>query len=165
MTITANQLLFVLSGGAANSDVNASLGGPKSNTTLSDNVINNLFDDTSAAEAASGDQEYRGLFLMNTSTETLSNVMLSISVNTPAAGDSIYFTTDTIGTTTANTMSTVSNESTAPTAIGTWTTGILSLGTFGPTKSWGVWVMKSTTAAAASQANNTATFVFSGETA
>lgn len=165
MTITAGQLLFCLSGGTANTDPNASLGGGKSNTTLSDNTSNNLFDDVSAGEASSGDVEYRGIFVMNTSTETLSAAYVTISVNTPAPGDVIYWTTDTIGINNNNTMSTISNESTAPTATGTWVTGSLSIGSMLPTKSIGVWVMRTVSVGAGSYANNTATFVFTGETA
>jgi hypothetical protein len=62
-------------------------------------------------------------------------------------------------------MSSVSTEDTAPTAIGTWTTGTLSLGNMTPTSSWPLWIKRSVSAAAASYASNSATIAWDGETA
>ena len=54
MPIVAGDIDFRLSGGAANSDVNASLGGAKSSTELVDATLHNLFDQVSGDEAQAG---------------------------------------------------------------------------------------------------------------
>lgn len=168
MAIAASELYFCFSGGAANSTPSASLGGTRSANTISDATMNNLFDDVSAAEASAGDQEYRGIFLyMANTTLTLSSARVWVSANTPATGDEIYITTDSIGLRTGanQTMSSISDEGTAPTAIGTWTTGTLSLGNMTPTSSWPLWIKRSVSVGASSYASNSATIAWDGETA
>ena len=66
MPIASSDMLFCLAGGAGNSTPSLSLGGSKSNTTITDGTMNNLWDDVSAAEASAGDTEYRAFFVMNT---------------------------------------------------------------------------------------------------
>jgi len=174
MTITSAQLLFCLSGGAANSAPSASLGGTRSATTLSDATLNNLFDDVSAAEASSGDSEYRGIFLYLSTTETLSSPRVWVSASSTAAGDEIYIATDSGGMqiSTNMTMTSVSNESTAPTGMGSWTgygTTISLSGSMAPTGSvgagYGLWIYRSVSVGASSYANNSATIAWDGETA
>lgn len=168
MPIASSELLFCLSGGSGNTAPTASLGGGKSNTTISDGTMNNLWDDVSAAEASAGDVEYRGIFLMNTSTTlTLSNARVWISATTSAPGDEWAICTDSSSTNTSNTMSSISDETTAPTQTGSWTTfgTTLSIGAMGPTKSIGVWIRRSVSAAAASFASDSASITFDGETA
>lgn len=168
MTITTGQLLFCLSGGPGASTPATSLGGTKSTTTISDATLNNLFDDVAAAEASTGDVEYRGIFVMNTSTETLSSAKFWLSASTTAPGDEWYFAGD--GVTqpnTANSMSVIADESTAPTPSGSWLSfsQTLSLGDLTPTKSFGIWIKRSVSVGAASYANNSASLAFLGETA
>ena len=168
MPIASSELLFCLSGGAGNSTPASSLGGVKSTTTITDATLNNLWDDVSAAEASSGDLEYRGIFLMNTNTTlTLSNARAWISATTSAPGDEWAITTDTIGINTANSMSSCTDESTAPAGTGTWVAfgTTLSIGTMGPTKSIGLWIRRSVSAAATSYASNSASITWDGETA
>jgi hypothetical protein len=57
MPIVASDIHFRLSGGAGNSNVNASLGGAMSSTSITDNTQQNLFDDISGAESAAGEDE------------------------------------------------------------------------------------------------------------
>jgi len=66
----AATLAFQLSGGASNSDPNASLGGTHSSVALSGTAMNNLFDDVSPAEATAGDTEYRAIDVTNTGDAT-----------------------------------------------------------------------------------------------
>jgi len=165
MTITTADLLYCLSGGAGNTDPDASIGGSKSDTTISDDVSENLFDHVTAAEASSGEEEYRGIFLMNTSSETLSSAKVYISVNTPSADDSIEIATDSAGINDDDSMSSVSDEDTSASEAGTWTEGTLTIGDMLPTKSIGIWVKRTVSSGAGAQADNTATFVFEGETA
>jgi len=169
MPIASSELLFCLSGGVANSDPNASIGGIKSATTITDGVLNNLWDDVSAAEASAGDVEYRGILLMNTNTTlTLSNARVWISATTSAPGDEWAITTDSFNTNTANSMSSCTDENSAPAgADGTWAAygTTLTLGEIGPTKSWGIWIRRSVSAAATSYASNSASITWDGETA
>jgi hypothetical protein len=59
----AASIVFRLSGGAGNTDPAASLGGVMSSTAVGSNT---LFDTVSAAEALSGDTEYRCYYVKNT---------------------------------------------------------------------------------------------------
>lgn len=169
MPIASSDLLYCYSGGTANSTPGNSLGGTKSNITISDSVMNALFDDVTAQEATDGDSEYRGIFLMNShSTLTLSSPKIWISASTTAPGDEWYIWTDSSGINTNNTMSSVSNESTEPTgASGQWTAfgTTLSINDMGPTKSIGLWIKRSVSVGAASYASDSASLAFSGETA
>jgi hypothetical protein len=170
MPIAVSELLFCLSGGPANADPDASLGGTMSTTTISSGVINNLFDDVSAAEAAAGDQEFRGIFLYNTNSSlTLSNARVWISASSTAPGDEVYIATDTCGQQSASeqTMSTIADESTEPTAIEGWIAyeATLSLGSIYPTSSYPLWIQRSVSTGAASEANDTFTIAWDGETA
>jgi hypothetical protein len=169
MPIASSELLFCLSGGAANSTPANSIGGLKSNTTITDGTLNNLWDDVSAAEASAGDIEYRGIFLMNTNTTlTLSNARVWISATTSAPGDEWAITTDSANTNTANSMSSATDESTTASGqLGAWVTygTTISLGAIGPTKSWGLWIRRSVSAAATSYASNSASITWDGETA
>lgn len=74
MSVAASDIKFYLTGGAANSDVNASLGGTTSSVEITTATLNNLFDNISAAEALSGDSpgNHRAIAVKNThATDTL----------------------------------------------------------------------------------------------
>lgn len=105
-----------LSGGATNTSPAAALGGLRS--TVSGGIVptsltaNSLFDDVSSTEQASGDTEYRCVYLTNSGDQTAENVKI--------------FLTDTVDADTAiaialagegvnGTAETVANENTAPT--------------------------------------------------
>ena len=60
MPIVSADIKYRLSGGASNSDQNASLGGVKSSNEASAS----LFDNVSSAEAVSGDTEYRCFYVL-----------------------------------------------------------------------------------------------------
>ena len=61
MPIISTDIQYRLSGGSGNTDVNASLGGVKSSTSVGTG-LHNLFDVVSSAEASSGDTEYRCVY-------------------------------------------------------------------------------------------------------
>ena len=65
MPIVASDIKVRLIGGSSNSDPNASLGGVKSSTEVTDNTLNNLYDQVSGSESASGDTEYRCVYIHN----------------------------------------------------------------------------------------------------
>ena len=116
MPITSTDLKFHLSGGAANSDPNAALGGAISTTQIVDATVANLFDNVSSAESAAGDTEYRCFYVKNThATLTLQAAKVYIQTNTPSADTSAEIG---LGTSAVNgTEQTVANESTAPSAV------------------------------------------------
>lgn len=70
MSIAASDLKIYLSGGAGNSDPNASLGGVRSTTEVVDDTLHNLFDYVSGTEAGAGDTEYRASYIKNENSVT-----------------------------------------------------------------------------------------------
>lgn len=116
LVIQPTDFVLYLSGGAANSDPNASLGGGRSNTTIIDNTVDNLFDDVSGAEASASDVEYRCCYIYNAnaSSGTMYSLKVWIAANTPGFDDvAIGLGTSAIG----GTEQTVANENTAPTGV------------------------------------------------
>lgn len=115
MAIAAGDLLYRLSGGAGNTDPNASLGGAMSTTTvITDNSTHNLFDVVSGAESLAGDTEYRCLYLLNNhGSLTAQNTHLYVSSNTSSANTSLEIALDGGGLN-ATAEGPVANENTAP---------------------------------------------------
>lgn len=113
----AATLVWRLTGGASNSDPNASLGGIMSSNALSETALNNLFDDVSAAEAVAGDIEYRAVDLYNSGDETATSVTAwfhsqTSSPDTAAAMGKDASSGDPHAA--AADLETIANESTAP---------------------------------------------------
>ncbi len=112
MPISDTDIKFYLSGGAGNSDPDASLGGAISSTEVSGTALNNIFDDVSGAESGPGDTEYRGVYVKNThGTLTLQAAKLWIASEV-ADGASIALALADEGLNA--TMETIADESTAP---------------------------------------------------
>lgn len=65
MAISASDVKTYLSGGASNSDVNASLGGAKSSTAWTGGTLHDLFDVVTGDENAASDVEYRCVYIQN----------------------------------------------------------------------------------------------------
>ena len=65
MAATGSDISIVLSGGSGNLDPNLSLGGDPSASPVTDNSLNNLFDDVNADEVDAGHEDYRALYLFN----------------------------------------------------------------------------------------------------
>lgn len=66
MAITnANDISVVLSGGTTNINVNNSLGGSPSSSPITNNVLNNLFDDVAPKETEVGHEDYRCIYFFN----------------------------------------------------------------------------------------------------
>lgn len=162
MPIISSDIKFYLSGGAANSDPNASLGGAISSVEMVDNTLHNLFDKVSVAEALAGDTEYRAIFIKNThATLSFENIVLSISSQTSSADSSLQFALagEAIG---VSTIETIANENTAPSGE-TFATTPVTIGTLAPGEMKGIWV-KWIIDAAADVALDSATLQWAGET-
>lgn len=152
----ASSLQWRLTGGAANSDPNASLGGVSSSETLSSTALNNLFDNVSWQEAVTGDTEYRALDLYNAGDATAYAVTVWFDGNTSSA-DTVLQVAD--GG--ADASVSVADESTAPTgglSFITPTEGApLSIANIAAGHYRRIWFKRVVNALASNVANDTAT--------
>lgn len=158
MSILAADLKFYLSGGADNSDPDASLGGVISTTEITTDTLNNLFDDVTGDEHTAGDTEYRAIFFKNNSAETAYNAKIWIESNTTAADDTLEIG---IEAAVGSPIQTVADESTAPTAISfssaAGQANAIAIGAMSAGDVIGVWVKRIVTAGTTPAATNTAT--------
>lgn len=162
MPIIATDIKYRLSGGASNSDPNASIGGVKS----SNDASSNLLDAVSSAEAAAGDTNYRCFYVHNNhGSLALENAKIWIVANTPSAQTQLAIG---LGTSAINgTEQTVANEATAPTSV-TFSEpasegAALSIGNIPAGQHKAVWVRRVVDAGAAASAD-TATLRVKGDT-
>lgn len=111
----AATLVLRLTGGAANSDPDASLGGVSSANAVSATALNNIFDNVSSAEAAAGDTEYRGIDVFNTGDATATGINIWMGTETSSTSSSLDIgkVTSPIGDTES-----IADESTAPVGTG-----------------------------------------------
>lgn len=157
MPLIANDFVLRLSGGASNSDANASLGGAKSSNAASTSV-DALFDGVSSAEALAGDTEYRCVYLHNSNaTSSMLDAKVWISANTPSASTTLAIG---VGSAAVNgTEQTVANESTAPTSVSfsepSTEGAALALGTIPAGQHRAIWLRRTVTASAPATANDT----------
>jgi hypothetical protein len=164
MPLASGDFVTRLSGGAANSVGNASLGGAKS-STVAPSTIDGLFDQTSATEATAGDVEYRCIYLHNNYSADMQVTVVWISANTPNAATTMAIG---LGTSAINgTEQTIANESTAPVGVtfsepATQGAG-LSIGTIPAGQHKAFWLRRTITAGATAIANDTATFSYYAE--
>lgn len=161
MPIASSDIQYRLSGGASNSDANASLGGAKSSTA----VPSGLFDDVTSSESSAGDTEYRCFYVHNNhGTLSLQSAVVWISANT--TGDRIAIG---VGSAAINgTEQTVADESTAPTSV-TFSQPAskgagLSLGSLPAGQHKAVWIRR-IIAASTGASNDTYTIRAEGDTA
>ena len=154
MPIVSGDIVYRLSGGAGNSNPDASLGGAKSSTVMS----TNLFDAVSSVESAAGDIEYRAFYVHNAHAAlTMENAVCWIQANTPSGDTTLDIG---LGTSAVNgTEQTVANESTAPSGVtfsAAATEGAaIALGNIPPGQHRAVWLRRTVNAAAAAS-NDTA---------
>jgi hypothetical protein len=168
MPIVEADIIERLSGGSGNTDVNASLGGAKSSTALTDNATHNLWDVVSSAESSAGDTEYRCIYVHNNhGSLTLQSAKVWISTNTPSADTAIRIA---LGTSAVNgTEQTIANESTAPTGV-TWSTAAnegaaLSIGNIPAGQHKAIWIERVISAAASAANDDSYVLSYAGDTA
>ncbi len=115
MAIISTDIQYRLSGGAANSDPNASLGDAKSSNAVGAG-LHNLFDIVSSAEASAGDTEYRCVYVHNNhGSLTMQSSKIWIATNTPSTDTTVEIA---LGSSAVNgTEQTIANENTAPTGV------------------------------------------------
>lgn len=167
MPIISTDIQYRLSGGASNTDVNASLGGDKSSTSVGTG-LHNLFDVVGSAEAATGDTEYRCVYVHNNhGTLTMQSAKIWISSNTPSTDTSVEIA---LGSSAVNgTETPVANENTAPSGP-TFSApasegAALSIGDIPAGEHKAVWIKRIVNAGAAAYNNDTATLTVKCDTA
>lgn len=166
MPITATDIEFRLSGGVANADGNASLGGAISANAVS-GALHAFFDRVTGVEAAAGDIEYRCLYVRNShATLTLYGVIAWILSNTPSTDTLIEIG---VGASAVNgTETAVADESTAPAGVSfsapaSYGAG-LALGDIPAGQHRAVWIKRTVTAGAAAYSTDGATLSVQGDT-
>jgi len=122
MPITSSNIKFYLSGGAGNTNVNASIGGAIAGSTstyeVDDDQLHNLFDKTLGTESTAGDIEHRCIYVKNThGSLELELAKIWISTNTGTPANVITIARDVIGKN--GTAETETDENNAPTNAGT----------------------------------------------
>jgi hypothetical protein len=165
MPIVSGDIHYRLSGGAANSDHNASLGGAKSSVSA---TTNSLFDDVSGAESAAGTVEYRCVYIHNNhGTLQLQNPKIYVQANTPSGTTTIDLA---LGSSAVDgTEQTIADEITAPTGL-TWVTNAtnyatgVALTSLNAGSHRAVWIRR-TVNAGTSAATDTYTLRVEGDTA
>jgi len=166
--ITTADIKYYLSGGASNTDPNASLGGVISTTELVDDTLHNLFAKVGAAEALAGSTKYRALYIKNTNAAslTLQDIVAYISSQTTSGDTSIEIS---VATEVSDaTIQTIVNEDTAPTGQ-TYisATGVAEgqdMGDLAAGSYRGVWIKRIVTSGATAYGSDEATIGCRGET-
>lgn len=162
MPIIDTEIQYRFSGGASNSNPNASLGGVKSSVSIG----STLFDDVSSAEAATGSVEYRCYYIHNANaTLTLIAPKVFILSNTPSPTTTLEIGLGTSAQ--GGTEQTIANETTAPSGVtfsaaADFATGV-SLGDIPAGGHRAVWVRRTVNAGTTAVAE-TATFRVTGDT-
>ena len=168
MAIVAGDIKLYLSGGGANSDPNAALGGAISSTEVTDNTLHNLFDKVTGAEGLAGDTEYRCIYVKNThGSLTLESAKVWVQTNTPSGDSAIAIALGGEGEN--GTAETIADESTAPSgesfsAPVDYANG-LSLGDLDAGNSYPIWVRRTITASAAAYDDDSVVLGIQGDTA
>lgn len=176
--IQTSEILFkfsVKTGAAGNSNAgtaSGSLGKYISTTAITDNTLNNLFDDISGAENAASTVDYRCIFVHNSnSANPLENAVVWLSAET-AGGASIAIAIDNIAASAIGSASAqaaeITNETTAPSGVGTFSSPTskgsgLSLGTINNGSCRAIWVRR-TAANSAALSNDSVTIRVEGDT-
>ncbi len=141
-----------LSGGATNTDPNASLGGVVSDYAPRQLDRGNVFADLTEAQRVAGAVHYRCLYVVNTHpTDSMANLTVWLDGLPVNAGTAMAIGDDAAGVN--GTATTVANETTAPGSVTfsaptTYASGI-NLGTLAPGDYVAFWVRRTLTAGAA----------------
>lgn len=180
MAITAADINFKGSTGAtasagnsvANAGAGTNLGDVCTSGTLTDNALNNLFDNITGDQNANSQVDYQCIFVHNAhasltlenakvymSAETAGGASIAISVDTTAAS-AVGAASDQAKTIASKTTAPASQAFSSPTTEGT----ALALGNIGPGQVKGIWVRR-TAANTAALDNDSVTLTVVGDTA
>ena len=168
MPIVDADLKLYLSGGSANSDVNASIGGIISSVEFTTNVLHNLFDIISSAETSAGDTEYRCCYIKNThGTITWTSPKFWITSQTPNSESSFEIG---IGAAAVDgTETAIADEDTAPAGVSFSAPSSegagLSIGDLAAGSYKAIWFKRIQNSASGAYNNDQAAFSCKGDTA
>lgn len=159
-----------LSGGVSNTSPDAALGAEMSSTSIVNNALQNLFDNVSPADRASGSVEYRCFYFVNKhATETLEDTVVFISSQTPSADTSIDIGLDPAGIgdgSTTGVATSIPDEITAPSGVSFSAPGDagsgLAVGDLAPDEAIAVWVRRTVNSGAVASANDPFTLRITG---
>lgn len=159
-----------LSGGVANTDVDLSLGAEMSTSVIVNNTLQNLFDNVSSAERATGSVEYRCFYFVNKhATETLVGAAVYIASQTPAADTAIAIGLDPAGVgdgENTGVAATIADETSAPAGVSFSAPGdagtALAVGDLAPDEAIAVWVRRTVDIGAVAAANDPFTVRITG---
>lgn len=153
MPIISTDIKYRLSGGGANTEQDAALGGAASTTDASASIFDNVL----SGEASAGDTEYRCVYVKNThATLTALGTKIWIQTNTPSADTAVDIG---LGTSAVNGVEqTIADENTAPSGVTfsapTNLAGGLSIGDLLAGQTKAVWIRRTVTAGAAAAADS-----------
>ncbi len=173
MAIVAGDIQRRLSGGAGNSDPDASLGGIISSTAVVDATLHNLFDLVSGADSAAGDTEYRCLYFRNNhGTLTLKSAKVWISTETGSGDTNVDIGLDPagVGDGSASGVATIiGDEDSVPAGVTfshpTTEGGAISVGDIPPGDAIAVWLKWVVNSGAAAVASDAVIVTIKGDTA
>ena len=166
MPITTADIKFFLSGGASNTDGDASLGGAIS-TTQASSTANELFDIVTGNEASAGSTEYRCIYIKNdNATLTLFSTLVFIETNTPSTDTTVEIA---LGTSAIDgTEQTIADETTAPSGTSFSTAAnegaALSIGDIPAGEHKAIWIKRIVSASASAYDADGVTIRVKGDT-
>lgn len=166
MPIVDTDISTFLSGGAANADPDASLGGAKSSTEWAGGTLHDLFDVITGEENADSDVEYRAIYVQNDhATLTAIGMKVYISAETEGGADLALAIADEAKNTTIETIADEDTAPSGPTFSAPTTAGTaLSIGDLGPGEYRGLWLRRTASdSGAVANDGATITFVFDTE--
>lgn len=167
MAVAGTDMKLLLSGDSGNSSPSFSLGGGRSSTeVVFSPILDNLFDDVTAVEAAAGVVEYRCVYIQNDhATDNVDSVKIWMNTDTPSASTAIAIGLDPAGKN-ATAFGPISPSSVAPTGVvftAPTTEGAgLSVGRLNAQEVYAFWIRRTVTAAAPSANNDAFSIAFSG---
>lgn len=167
MAVLAGDIDFHLSGGAANADPDASLGGIISNSQIVDAGLHNLFDIVDGAESAAGDAEYRCCYVRNNSAQTLFNAYVFVASESPSVGSDELIG---LGSSGVNGVEqSVGDEQTAPAGVtfaqANGVGNALAIGDLPAGQHMAIWIRRDISPGASAYDNDVLTLTVGGDTA
>jgi hypothetical protein len=164
--ISADNIKLYLSGGAANEDPAASLGGAMSTTAV---TLSTLFDTVSGAEGLAGMTDYRCVYIVNedSNADGYQNAKVWIEANTTSTDDTVQIGLDLAGKN--GTADTIADENTAPDPAVTFSAACtdyasgLELGTLDEDDNYPIWIKRIVSASASAKDGNAFTIKVQGD--
>lgn len=167
MPIVSSDIRVRLSGGATNTDKNASIGGAKSSTEVA-NTVNNLFDIVMSAEGTTGSVKYRCVYVHNQHA-TLTLQIPVVFINADSTGSDSTVSIGVGSSAVGETEPAIANETTAPSGV-SFSQPIgeengLDIGELAPGEHRAVWIRRTISEGASAINNDTVILGVKGDTA